>query len=69
MWSPSSNRIQTKFWKEKSIEDALTFGPTNGTCHTSRHEKAHVNLSFNAHYVHKCFSMLHHYFMSISNLI
>jgi hypothetical protein len=70
MRSPSSNKVQkTKFWKEKSIEDTLSFGPTNNTCHTSEHEKAHVNLSFHAHYVHTCFSIVHHYFMSMSNLI
>jgi hypothetical protein len=57
------------FWKEKSIEDIVTLGATNGIGHTSGHEKARVNLSFHAHHVHICFSIVHHYFMSMSNLI
>jgi hypothetical protein len=36
----NSNKFQ-KMWfrKEKSIEDVVTLGPTNGTAHNSRNKK------------------------------
>jgi hypothetical protein len=36
--SENSNKFQkTRFWKEKSVEDVVTLGPTD-TCHTSDNE-------------------------------